>query len=60
MRMLLRGARIGSVILENDDVAHSRIAIKFCKAMPVPLENPLEVRTRKSRHQSIMAWTFCF
>ena len=58
MRMLLRGARIGSVILEDDDVAHSRIAIKFCKAMPVPLENSLEVRSPKSRHQSIMPRTF--
>ena len=58
MRMLLRGARIGSVIFEDDDVAHSRIALKFCKAMPVRLENSLDVRSPKSRHQSIMPWTF--
>lgn len=29
MRMLLRGARIGSVILEDDYMAHARIAIKL-------------------------------
>src|SRR5262245_5674603 len=58
MRMLLRGARIGSVILEDDYMAHARIAIKLTKALPVHLENSLEVRSRKSRHQSIMPRTF--
>ncbi len=58
MRMLLRSSCIGPVILENDDMAHSRVGVKFRKALTVRLENPLEVRNRKFRHQPIMPRTF--
>ena len=58
MRMLLRSARIGPVILENNYMAHSRVAVKIQKAMAICPENPLEVRNRKLRHRPVVSRTF--
>jgi hypothetical protein len=54
MRMLLGRSGVRSMILENNDMSHTRVAVKIAKPMPVSLNNPLHMRDRENGQRDIV------